>query len=80
MTLPIKVFDVYFTRCPLSAVSMEAMEVVNTVFLSEGGGFGASRVLPSAMLTETAFYWNVRSIVLSEHGRLEKLKKKKEKK
>jgi hypothetical protein len=55
------------------------IELIIFVMNCEGGGFGSSRMLPSQLIKETAFYFNVRSIVLSEQRKIEKYKEKQEK-
>lgn len=65
-----------FLQCPVSAADEEASRIINMVYICEGGGLGGSRVLPSQLLEETAFYLNVRSIVLSEQRKIEKIKDK----
>lgn len=77
----IDVFERTFVQCPLIALDEEAMRLVNVVLLCEGGGMGGSRILPSQYLGETAVYWNIRSVVLREQRRIQKIKdKNKEKK
>lgn len=70
------VYGMVFTSCPLSSINYEVMEVVNIVLLCEGGGMGGSRVLPSVLVGEAVYYFNVRSIVLAEQRRIEKIKDK----
>lgn len=63
--------------CPKNYLDSDEAEVVGTVYLCEGG-FGGS-MLPSMLLEETAYYWNVRNTVLSERSRIEKIREAKEK-
>ena len=67
----IRVIDEVFTECPISAVDLEASQVVSIVNMCEGE-FGG-RVLPNALLEESKLYHNLRSIVLSEGNRIDKL-------
>lgn len=66
-------------RCPIVNVDDDAVELVGIITLCEGGGMGGSRVFPSDIINETAFYFNARSIVLSEKGRIEKIREKRKK-
>jgi hypothetical protein len=43
----------------------------------EGGGFGSSRMLPSQLLKESAYYFTVRSIILSEQRKIQTYQEKK---
>jgi hypothetical protein len=63
----------------MQAVDPDVFKLVAFVNQCEGGGWGSSRILPSQLLRETAFYLNLRSIILSEKSRIEKIKKEKEK-
>jgi len=68
-----------FRQCPLSAIDEESSRIVNFCLLCEGGGFGSSRILPSQLLREMAFYLKIRSIILHEQRRIEKIKEDKKK-
>jgi hypothetical protein len=72
-------FDKSFRQCPLSVLDADASEVLQMIQMSEGGGFGSSRVSPSQLLSETQYYWNVRVIVMEEQRRIEKIRKAREK-
>lgn len=54
----------------------EAVELVVFIMNCEGGGFGSNRMLPSVLMKETAFYFNARTIVLSEQRKIERYRKK----
>ena len=43
----------------------------------EGGGMGGGRIVPSLLLDEPQFYWNVRLVVLGEMRRIEEFKREK---
>ena len=79
-SMPIKVFDKVFSQCPLQYVDSDLIDVVQVVYTCEGGGLGGNRILPSVLLEETAYYFNVRNIVFSEQRRIEKYKDKNQKK
>jgi hypothetical protein len=73
----IKVFDEVFDQCPIRAVDPEAMEMHQLIRMCEGGGFGGSGILPSQLIKETIFFFNVRRIIASERARIEEFKKSK---
>jgi len=72
------VIDEVFASCPISSINQEASEVIRIVNMCEGEMGGVR--LPSQVLSETAYYHNVRSIVLGEQGRIYKIRQKKDKK
>lgn len=76
----LRVYDRVFTRCPLMSLDAEAVSDAQFVLLCEGGGMSVSRILPSQMLKETAYYFNVRSIILGEQRRIEKIRERSRKK
>ena len=74
-------FDEIFAICPLSSSlhDREAHEIIGIIEMCEGGESGSSTRSPTALLEEPNFYFNVRSIVQNEKGRIWRLKEKKEK-
>lgn len=72
-----KVFDIVYTTCPIQDLNQEASEVISMVNLCEGGGMGGGRIVPSLLLDEPQFYWNVRLVVLGEMRRIEEFKREK---
>lgn len=72
-----RVFDEVFTGCPISSIDRESSEVIRIVNMCEGEMGGVR--LPSELMSETAYYHNVRSIVLGEQGRIQKARQKKDK-
>lgn len=72
----IKLYYEIFNRCPLNIADDDAWEVVNIVLMAEGGGMGVSRIMPSQIMDETNFWWNVRSVIIGEQNKIEKLKPK----
>lgn len=73
----IRVIDEVFTGCPVSSIDTDSSEVIRIVNMCEGEMGGVR--LPSQVMAETAYYHNVRSIVLGEQGRLYKIRQNKEK-
>jgi hypothetical protein len=72
--VPIKVLSEIYNKCPISALSTNACELLNIVEACEGE-FGGQRS-PSDFLDETAYYHNVRTIILHEKWRVEQDKEK----
>ncbi len=75
-----KVFDHVFTQCPLKSLDSDSLEITQFCLLCEGGGMSVSRLLPSQALEETAYFWTVRGVILSEQRRIEKMRDKKREK
>lgn len=73
----LRVLDGVFTGCPISSIDSDSSEVIRIVNMCEGEMGGVR--LPSQVLEETAYYHNVRSIILGEQGRLHKMRQGKEK-
>ena len=73
----IKVFDKVFDQCPLSDLNRDSIELYNIIMLSEGGGMGGSKVMPSVLMEETNFYFNARAVIFAEKNRIENYQKKK---
>lgn len=57
-------------------VDREALEAAHLVMQCAGGGFGGGMISPDFLLSEPAFYLNVRSVVLGEQQRIDKYKDK----
>ncbi|MDP2815293.1 MAG: hypothetical protein Q8O19_01275 [Rectinemataceae bacterium] len=68
--------DRVFKECPISSFDPDAAELLSVVDSCEGGMGG--RRSPADVLSDTNYYYNVRTIVMSERGRIERWKKKKE--
>ena len=51
------------------------MDLIEMVDMAEGGEMGSSAILPSLLLEETQFYFNLRSIVNGERGKIRELQK-----
>lgn len=70
----IRVFDKVLSECPVGMLDEDLCDVANIVSMCEGGGFGGGRTLPSQLMEEMNYYWEVRSIVLSEERRIDRYK------
>mgnify|MGYP001187643708 FL=1 len=71
----INIYDEIFDRCPISQIDAESVEIINIVNMS-GGEFGMN-LSPSALLEETAFFFNVKSIISRVYNEIERFKKEK---
>lgn len=52
--------------------------MVSFVLSIEGGGMAATRMLPSVMLEETAYYFNIRGMILRAKHEVDEYKRKRD--
>jgi len=76
-----ELFETIVEQCPISAIDSEAVSVVNFLAFCEGGGgmSGTTGMPPSIALKQTNFFFNVRSIIMRERSRIEKIRSSKKK-